>query len=236
MLSPWPLKDYFLILYSMKSKDRRIRQTEDGSYTFFVPALNEHYHSTKGAYTESRHIYIDNGFNACNAERLNVLEVGFGTGLNGFLTAMEAGKREVKTTYTTLERYPIPWDEVASLHLSSNGLFREIHACPWDIPCELTPFFTLLKKQSNYLEEIFRLPPERYDLVYFDAFAPEKQPEMWQEELFRRLYVIMKPNGRLTTYCVKGEIRRILQRCGFTVKRLPGPPQGKKQILNAIKD
>ncbi len=217
------------------NKDRRIKQTEDGSYTFFIPSMEEHYHSTKGAYTESQHIYIENGFNTFNQQTLSVLEIGFGTGLNTFLTALEAEKRGLKTDYTTLERYPLLWDEVELLHQSAHRLFREIHICPWEVPCTLSPCFTLHKMQCNYPDAVFKLPPEHYDLVYFDAFAPEKQPEMWQEELFQQLYVIMKPHGKLTTYCVKGEIRRMLERCRFKTKRLPGPPQGKKQILNALK-
>lgn len=219
----------------MKSEDRHIKQTEDGSYTFFIPSMDEHYHSSKGAYTESDHIYIKNGFNTFRKPSLTILEVGFGTGLNTFLTALEAEKKAVKTDYTTLEKYPIPWNEIEALQQSTQPLFRNIHTCPWEEPCTLSPFFTLHKKQCNYPEEVFKLPPEQYDLVYFDAFAPEKQPEMWQENLFRQLYVLMKPNGRLTTYCVKGEIRRSLKRCGFKVERLPGPPQGKRQILNALK-
>ncbi|MCK9179413.1 MAG: tRNA (5-methylaminomethyl-2-thiouridine)(34)-methyltransferase MnmD [Bacteroides sp.] len=220
----------------MDKKNIIVKETDDGSKTFFVPSLDEHYHSVKGAYTESKHIYIDYGFNSFNLKKLSVLEIGFGTGLNTYLTAIEAEKREIKTDYTTLEKYPLSWSEINQLNEKPNDLYQTIHTSSWNHTIKLSPKFSLLKIQADYTKEIFNLPEANFDLVYFDAFAPEKQPNMWQEELFQRLYVIMKPNSRLTTYCVKGAIRRMMQRCGFEVKRLPGPPGGKRQILCAIKN
>ena len=214
---------------------RIIEQTADGSATLFVPELNEHYHSVKGAHTESQHIFIDMGLNATAAVFPHVLEVGFGTGLNALLTLENAGKTQKKVHYTGIELYPLAWEEVDTLHYSDNPLFRELHAAPWETDIEVTPWFTLRKTQIDVANPAAILPAAGYDVVYFDAFAPEKQPEMWDESVFRRLFAAMSPNGILTTYCAKGVVRRLLQSIGFTVERLPGPPGGKREILRARK-
>ena len=220
----------------MDKKEIIIKETEDGSKTFFIPSLNEHYHSTKGALTESQHIFIKNGFDLFDKDQLNILEVGFGTGLNTYLTAREAEDKRIKTHYTTLEKYPLSWKEVSSLNHEPDDLLKNIHLAEWNRPIELSPFFTLHKMEGDFKNEIFKLSNEFYDVVYFDAFAPEKQPEMWQENLFQQLYVIMKPKSILTTYCVKGVVKRMLKNCGFQVQKIPGPPQGKREILRAIKN
>lgn len=213
--------------------ERIIEQTEDGSATLFVPELNEHYHSVKGAHTESQHIFIDMGLKACALPQPHILEIGFGTGLNALLTleAAEAEKRPVH--YTGIELYPLSWAEVDALKYSGNPLFETLHAAPWGEDVNITPYFTLRKMQ----EDVVRLKVEndKFDVVYFDAFAPEKQPEMWNEDVFRKLYACIHPNGILTTYCAKGVIRRLLQSIGFKVERLPGPPGGKREILRATK-
>lgn len=183
---------------------RIIEQTADGSATLFVPELNEHYHSVKGAHTESQHIFIDMGLNATAAVFPHVLEVGFGTGLNALLTLENAGKTQKKVHYTGIELYPLAWEEVDTLHYSDNPLFRELHAAPWETDVEITPWFTLRKTQIDVANPTAVLPAASYDVVYFDAFAPEKQPEMWDESVFRRLFAAMSPDGILTTYCAKG--------------------------------
>ena len=227
---------------------RVIEKTDDGSATLFVPELNEHYHSTKGARTESQHIFIDMGLKASRAAIPHVLEIGFGTGLNAWLTLEEAEKSQRNVHYMGLELYPLDWETVNQLgyipkdeQLTINGkqqpaidLFREIHTSPWMKDNSLTPHFALLKIETD-VNEWIDSTQSRPDVIYFDAFAPEKQPEMWSQELFDRLYVLLNEEGILTTYCAKGIVRRMLQSSGFLVERLPGPPGGKREILRARK-
>ncbi len=223
---------------------RIIERTEDGSATLFVPELNEHYHSVKGARTESQHIFIDMGLKASTAIQPHILEIGFGTGLNALLTLETAEQEKRPVHYTGIELYPLSWEEVDILNYSDNPLFKELHTTSWNKDVNITPCFTLHKIKgdvnrviSDKQLAVIGEPPANYsfDLVYFDAFAPEKQPEMWSEELFRNIYACMNDNGILTTYCAKGVIRRLLQAVGFTVERLPGPPGGKREILRATK-
>lgn len=215
-----------------------IQHTDDGSATLFVPELDEHYHSVKGAYTESLHIFRDCAYRYA-AERsaaypLRLLEVGFGTGLNAAVTAM-AATGEHPVHYITLEKYPVDLQLVEGLGydtLVDAQLFAAIHAAPWEQPTAITSHFTLEKRCCDLL--IAPLPND-IDIVYFDAFAPEKQPEMWSAEVFARIYQAMRPGGVLTTYCAKGVIRRLLQSTGFMVERLAGPVGGKREILRAVR-
>ena len=215
-----------------------LEQTADGSNTLFVPELNEHYHSVKGALTESEHIFIRMGLEHHPSPSPHILEIGFGTGLNAFLTLLAAGKSGRTVYYTTLERYPITPElanclaypeQISPEHATA---FRTLHTAPWEKDVPLTLFFTLHKVQTDFTTYTF---PDLYDIIYFDAFAPEKQPEMWSPELFTRLFTHLNPGGILTTYCAKGIVRRTLQAAGFTVERLPGPPEGKREILRASK-
>ncbi len=218
--------------------ERIIERTDDGSTTLFVPALNEHYHSVKGARTESQHIFIDRGLNASEAAEPRILEIGFGTGLNALLTLEATEKNHRKIHYTGVELYPLPWDTVEKLGYSDHPLFKALHTTPWETEVNVTPYFTLRKLKEDITaptNHLSQATDSGYDLVYFDAFAPEKQPEMWSQELFSRIYVIMNKGGILTTYCAKGTVRRMLQSSGFVVERLPGPPGGKREILRAQK-
>ncbi len=215
---------------------RIVEETQDGSATLFVPELDEHYHSTKGALTESRHIFIEMGLKASGALSPRILEVGFGTGLNAFLTLQYAEEKQRTIHYTGIELYPLSWEEVAALNYSRDPLFKSIHDAPWDGDIALAPHSVLRKVHADvnqYIEEC--ADPAGYDVVYFDAFAPEKQPEMWSEQLFSSIYKQLNPEGILTTYCAKGVIRRLLQKVGFQVERLPGPPGGKREILRGTK-
>lgn len=230
---------------------RIIEQTQDGSATLYVPQLDEHYHSVKGARTESQHIFIEMGLHASPVPHPQVLEVGLGTGLNALLTLEDADRCQRPVSYTALELYPLSWDEVHPLGYSDNPLFEQLHLVPWQQPVQLTPYFSLRKLQGDaycLLSEAsepdtsspenssFLIPNSSlFDVVYFDAFAPEKQPEMWTPELFQAIYRHMAPGGILTTYCAKGVVRRLLQATGFHVERLPGPPGGKREILRATK-
>jgi tRNA U34 5-methylaminomethyl-2-thiouridine-forming methyltransferase MnmC len=214
---------------------RIIEHTDDGSATLFVPELNEHYHSVKGARTESQHIFIDMGLNSVQTPQPRILEIGFGTGLNAFLTLQAARETGKSIHYTGLELYPLEWELLTKLTYSDDPLFRLIHTAGWEVETAITPQFTLLKKNADFTAIRKESHTARYDVVYFDAFAPEKQPEMWEQQCFDLLYAVMNNGGALTTYCAKGAVRRILQQAGFVVERLPGPPRGKREMLRAVK-
>jgi tRNA U34 5-methylaminomethyl-2-thiouridine-forming methyltransferase MnmC len=214
--------------------------TEDGSHTLFVPALNEHYHSTHGAVQESMHVYINAGFRQCPKNEMHVLEIGFGTGLNAFLTLLEGEKSNKKIVYTALELYPVSLTDARKLNYASQvcpektDVFLQLHESEWEKRININNRFSLLKLNRNVAENDLFVPDEAFDAVYFDAFAPEKQPEMWSQTIFDTIFSICNPNAILTTYCAKGAVRRMLQNAGFTVERLEGPP-GKREILRARK-
>lgn len=216
----------------------QIEQTADGSRTLFVPELNEHYHSIKGALTESEHIFIHMGLEHTETQSPHVLEIGFGTGLNAFLTLLKADTDRRNIHYTTLERYPVTPEVIQQLEYPElicperKTDFYALHEASWQTDVRLTPYFTLHKVETDFTSYAF---PATYDVAYFDAFAPEKQPEMWTQPLFDTLYQHLNPHGILVTYCAKGAVRRMLQAAGFTVERLPGPPGGKREILRATK-
>lgn len=215
--------------------EKVVETTADGSATIYLPELDEHYHSVKGARTESQYVFVDCGLNHCRKEKVRILEIGFGTGLNAALTAMAAGGRHIE--YFTVELYPLSSEELEATGycpLFPPGLFRGIHEAGWGNLVEITPEFSIKKINCDITGASAELP-EDADVVYFDAFAPDKQPEMWTDHIFRKIYGAMSPGGILTTYCAKGEVRRRLQSVGFTVERLPGPPGGKREILRAVK-
>lgn len=219
----------------------QITITEDGSHSLFVPQLNEHYHSTHGAIQESRHVYIEAGLGASAPKLINVLEIGFGTGLNAFLTLFESEKTDLKVVYFSLELYPLSIDKAKQLnypeHISETNkapLFLKLHIAEWNKPVEITPNFTLHKIGTDFSKPNNLVTPVQFDVIYFDAFAPEKQPEMWTQQIFDKLYTLSNQNAIITTYCAKGVVRRMLQSAGFTVERLPGPP-GKREILRGRK-
>lgn len=216
---------------------RIIEQTKDGSATLYVPELNEHYHSVKGARTESQHIFIDMGLKASAAPCPHILEAGFGTGLNALLTLQESERTGRPVRYTGIELYPLAWTEVEALHYSDDPRLRLLHEAPWEEEVCLTPTFRLLKLRRDLTswQADDERPPLRCNVVYFDAFAPEKQPALWTPAVFRNLYRCLTSGGILTTYCAKGAVRRLMQDIGFRMERLPGPPGGKREILRATK-
>ncbi len=229
-----------------------IEKTADGSPTLYREDLDEHYHSVKGALAESQYIYVDLGWREAalrmkstrpvesvspsSRDAINVFEVGFGTGLNAVLTAQAALESKIRTLYYSVELYPLAkhvTDQLLPYQPEEyQTLYQSIHAAEWDKEVEINPYFQLIKMQVNLLELTLTLHP---DVVYFDAFAPEKQPEMWDEAIFGKIYDAMKPGAVLTTYCAKGAIRRMLQQIGFLTERLPGPPGGKREVLRAKK-
>ncbi|MBD5233108.1 MAG: tRNA (5-methylaminomethyl-2-thiouridine)(34)-methyltransferase MnmD [Bacteroidales bacterium] len=215
-----------------------IEITADGSPTFYREDIDEHYHSVKGALAESSHVYIQAGWQqaAASGGTVRVFEVGFGTGLNAALTALAALEAGVDTEYYSVELYPLSPESTAlysgALPEQLQPIFKAVNTAAWQQTSRINPHFSLTKIEGNLLT--LELPAD-LDAVYFDAFAPEKQPEMWHEAVFRKIYQAMKPGGVLTTYCAKGAIRRMLADIGFKTERLPGPPGGKREILRCIK-
>ena len=199
--------------------EKELQITADGSHTLYIPAMDEHYHSVNGALQESRHIFIEAGLHAQEKYFIRIVEVGFGTGLNAFLTLKDVELSQAHhIDYHTVELYPLPLDTIRALNYGEliwperKELFLALHEAEWNTPVS-----------------------DDIDLIYFDAFAPEKQPEMWNQEIYNRLYAHTAPGGVIVTYCAKGEVRRGMQAAGFEMSRLPGPP-GKRHILRGIKN
>ncbi|MGQ1910294.1 tRNA (5-methylaminomethyl-2-thiouridine)(34)-methyltransferase MnmD [Marinifilum sp. RC60d5] len=219
----------------MKKLKRELKITEDGSYTFYMPDLDEHYHSTHGAVQESKHVFLEAGLNFTDKNPIHILEIGFGTGLNCFLTLLESIKTNRKIIYHSIELYPLEKDQIESLNYTENtvplgkDLFQKIHQAKWNNNVEITKNFTLHKLLGDLRTSSF---PEKYDLIYFDAFAPDIQPDLWTAEIFTKLYESTNSNAILTTYCAKGIVKQALRASGFEVKRLAGPP-GKRHMLRA---
>jgi tRNA U34 5-methylaminomethyl-2-thiouridine-forming methyltransferase MnmC len=216
---------------------RNIVTTEDGSHTIYVPELDEHYHSVYGAIQESEHIFIKNGFDVCDTDPLHIFEAGLGTGLNALLTAIRNlyGNREV--FYTAIEKYPVDETTVKSLNYQSffgsagKEIFNLIHSCGWGQMNRISRNFSLRKVKGDLVTDVIR---GRYRLIYFDAFGPDKQPEMWTTDIFRKIGEVTEKEAVLVTYSSKGEVKRNLRACGFKVTLLPGPP-GKRHIIRAVK-
>ena len=212
----------------------QIEKTADGSHTFFVPELNEHYHSTNGALTESKHVFIDAGLNQTGKKDISILEIGFGTGLNVILSYLEAKSKNICIHYTTIELYPIEEIQLKQLNFPDQTgidrpVFESLHSCEWGKDVHIDSFFTLHKIKGDLTKTRF---DRQFDLIYFDAFAPDKQPEMWTPEIFSHLFEQTASKGILTTYCAKGSVRRMLQAAGYVTERLPGGP-GKREMLRA---
>jgi len=214
-----------------------IIETSDGSHTIYVPELDEHYHSIHGAVQESTFIFIRNGFDISDADPLCILEIGFGTGLNALLTAIHGLTERRDIFYTTIEKYPLGGEIIESLNhhrfagAEGKEIFNRIHAAEWNAMINICPNFSIKKIRTDLTE---KRPEGIFDLIYFDAFGPDKQPEMWTPEIFRSIAEVTRPNGILVTYSAKGEVKRNLKACGFDVNLLPGPP-GKRQMIRAVK-
>lgn len=215
---------------------RQLILTEDGSHTIFVPEMGEHYHSIHGAIQESRHIFIKNGYAKVHARSVSILEIGFGTGLNAFLTLLESNIDNKAVNYETWEAFPISIEESRLLNYpdiikSGQKIFNELHQSAWGSEVSITSNFALKKVQND----ICNFNSDKiFDLVYFDAFGPDYQPELWDKEVFRKIGAFMKKNSRLVTYSAKGQVRRNLREAGFLVEKAPGPP-GKREITIALK-
>lgn len=219
---------------------RHLHLTADGSHTIQIDDLEVTYHSKHGAIQESRHVFIDAGIvylhQSKNPTEYRVLEMGFGTGLNVLLTAVFAEEKNVKILYHSVEAFPITAEEAAALNygtlLERESLFTKIHQAPWDITVPIHSNFELHKYNTRL--DAFSTQ-EKFDLIYYDAFAPTAQPELWTVEVFKQLYQRLETGGILVTYCSKGVVRRAMEAAGFRVTKLQGPP-GKREMVRAFKD
>lgn len=212
--------------------------TEDGSHSIKVPHLNVTYHSKHGAIRESVHVFIDSGLKYLNKKEISVLEVGFGTGLNALLTLIEAEKNDLQIIFDVVELYPLDSVCVSSLNYLSilkepqlAESFAHMHACEWDVAAKISGQFELKKIRGDirYVELT-----GNYDLVYFDAFDPVAQPELWTVDVFRKIFNVAKQGCVLVTYCSKGIVRRAMTEAGFSVSKVAGP-KGKREIVRAVK-
>ena len=217
---------------------REIITTGDGSKTIQIKDWQEQYHSKHGAIQEAYHVFIHSGLELFRQPQINILEIGFGTGLNAFITLLESEKRNLEVDYTGVEAYPVSIEELNQLNyleelnsISRKDEFELIHKSPWNEKFKINPNFTLTKEQK-FFKDINAF--ESYELVYFDAFGARVQPELWTVEIFNIMYRAMKTDGYLVTYAAKGSVRRAMQEVGFVVERLPGPP-GKREMLRAKK-
>lgn len=214
-----------------------IVKTEDGSHTLFVPEIGEHFHSIYGAIGESDFIYINNGLKHSKANPVRIFEVGFGTGLNALLSAVYSVNHGTEIFYSSIEKYPLDETIINSLNYNSlvksreRNLFERIHSCKWNVPEKVIKNFTLFKINSDLITDEIT---GSFDLIYFDAFSPDKQPEMWTEDIFEKISRITVRNGIFVTYSAKGSVKRLLRNSGFNVTLLPGPT-GKRQIIRAVK-
>lgn len=216
-------------------------QTSDGSHTLKLKGFDEQYHSVNGALQESMHVFLNSGFHYIQPKPipLHVLEVGMGTGLNALITAREAIINPVMVYYDAVEAYPLPADVIERLNytqlFTEPGLdeaFSTIHRAGEEDYCTIANTF-FIRCFHQKIQQV-TLRSNHYHLVYFDAFGPDTQPELWSEEVFRKIHNSMAAPSVLVTYCVKGSVRRAMKAAGFTVEKIPGPP-GKREMSRAFK-
>ncbi len=218
---------------------REIVETGDGSKTIRIVDLDENYHSSHGALQEALHVFIKNGLLEFKEKsQISIFEMGLGTGLNAFLSGIKAYELKLKIEYSGVEAFPISEDEIIALEYAqlvgdeNVELYKKIHSSSWEEMNEMSPFFDL-KKIKNELQSL-ELKKESFDIIYYDAFGPRAQDEMWSVELFKKMYDSLKVGGFLVTYCAKGQVKRNMKEVGFTVEPLPGPP-GKREMTRAWK-
>lgn len=226
------------------SRKRQIIVTNDGSHSLLVPELNEQYHSVHGAKQEAEHVFLKMGLdgyfeanpkNNLKGNSISVFEVGFGTGLNALLSSNWAKENEVNIEYTSIEKYPVAQNEFSKLNygdlLGDKGLYDKITTCNWGEFVAITNQFKVRKVELDLVVDELH---KGFDVVFFDAFAPNKQPKLWEVDIFKKIFQAMNSNGILVTYCCQGQARRNMIEAGFSVEKVPGPP-GKREMLRARK-
>ena len=217
---------------------REIQITGDGSTSIFIPELNEGYHSRHGAIQEAYHVFIKNGLELFTKKELSILEIGFGTGLNAFITYLETKKSKQTIDYVGIEAYPVENEHVLQMNYvqqldapDEQDVFNQIHASNWETKTELSNHF-FLTKRKQFFQDI--QDSDTYDLIYFDAFGYTVQPELWSEAIFKIMSHSLKKNGVLVTYACRSSIKNAMLAAGFTIEKLPGAP-GKREMLRATK-
>jgi len=217
---------------------RSIIQTRDGSTTIHIEGWDECYHSRFGAIQESQHVFIKNGLSLFENKSISILEIGFGTGLNGFITFLESQKLNQTIDYVGVEAFPVSNDEVVSMNYVSElnaendrEIFNKMHQSDWEEQIILRANFLFTKRQQ-FFEDIIDI--EKFDLIYFDAFGFDVQPELWSTAIFQKMYSALKPQGVLVTYAARGVVKRSMIEVGFKVEKLEGPP-GKREMFRAKK-
>jgi tRNA U34 5-methylaminomethyl-2-thiouridine-forming methyltransferase MnmC len=231
--------------------EREVVITADGSSTIYLPEWDEQYHSKHGAIQEAYHVFIKHGlYHFCDSEeyqfkrsqtvnnQIAIFEMGFGTGLNAFITLLEAEKLNISVDYVGVEGYPVAINEIELLNYATQlkvennkEVFKTMHDVSWEDKHQMSSNFSLTK-QNRFFSEI--KDQNLYNLIYFDAFGARVQPELWTESIFKKMFDALKENGVLVTYAAKGSVRRAMQAVGFKVEKLPGPP-GKREMLRATK-
>ena len=215
-------------------------ETQDGSHSIFSEKYGVSYHSKYGAIQETQHVFINAGLRLKAVEQfdISILDIGFGTGLNAFMTFLESEKRGLTIDYTGVEAYPIAIEVAKKLNYATQiqqpenqRILNTIHEIEWERATAINEYFRLTKVQKKFEELDYN---NQFDVIYFDAFAPTAQPELWEIPLLTSMYNALKDNGILVTYCAKGQFKRDLKAIGFIVEAIPGPP-GKREMTRALK-
>jgi tRNA U34 5-methylaminomethyl-2-thiouridine-forming methyltransferase MnmC len=218
---------------------REVIETADGSKTIYIPEMLENYHSNHGALQEAQHVFIKNGLQTfAKKKEVHIFEMGFGTGLNAMLSMVEADRVNQKVYYTGIEAFPlemeiiqqIGYEELVDIKFNNN--FKKMHLCEWAKNHIFSETFSFEKIHAKIQDYTF--VENTVDLVYFDAFGPRAQEEMWAISILEKMYRILKSGGVFVTYCAKGQVKRDLKALGFTLEILEGPP-GKREMTRAIK-
>jgi tRNA U34 5-methylaminomethyl-2-thiouridine-forming methyltransferase MnmC len=234
----WPYSAHQETLHQRLILKREIIQTNDGSTTIHLPDWNESYHSKHGAIQEAYHVFLKNGLSLFDGRPIAILEIGFGTGLNAFITFVEAKKINQTIDYVAVEAYPVALEEANQMNYATeidgnqSAIFQQLHEVSWEEKTPLSDRFTLTKRKQ-FFQDI--KDEATFDLIYFDAFGFRVQPELWSEEIFAAMFKALKPNGVLVTYACRTSIKNAMVSAGFSVKKLPGAP-GKREMLRATKD
>lgn len=216
---------------------REIITTKDGSTSLFIPEWNETYHSKHGAIQEAYHVFIKNGLSIFNGKSVSILEIGFGTGLNAFITSLEADKNNIVVNYTAVEAFPLTIEEIDAMNFASKidsnkaDTFSAIHQLNWEVKNQVSDNFYLTKR-NQFFQDVN--DKECFDIIYFDAFSYDVQPELWSEAIFTKMHTALKSNGILVTYACRTIIKQTMISAGFRVEKLPGAP-GKREMLRAYK-
>ena len=218
---------------------REVILTADGSKTIYIPEMDENYHSTNGAFQEAMHVFIQNGIRKrISNDEITVFEMGFGTGLNALLTLVEGVNSTRRINYIGIEAYPVELELIKEINYESlvneqfNESFSMMHSLSWEQKHILHPNFTFQKIHLKIQD--YQPLNSSVDLIFFDAFGPKVQKEVWTIDVLKKMHDMLKPNGILVSYCAMGQMKRDLKSLGFKVEGLPGPP-GKREMTRAVK-